>query len=187
MRLRLAGVPLVLAASLLLAACGNTQPPPEAPSSAASSAAGQVSSEAAATMAAEAPAMMAAEAPAMMAAEAPAMMAAEAPASAGALPDDVVAAAAGDTRPGYGYVGVWAAEAATCASIADPGSAKFAVITDATFRDGERAYFGSFAPMTDNKLSLTVRAAAGTRTINLELAGPDSLSVDGTALLRCVL
>ena len=71
--------------------------------------------------------------------------------------------------------------------IANPGDAKFAVITDATFRDGERAYFGTFAPMTDNKVALTVRAAAGTRTITLELAGPDNLNVDGTALLRCVL
>jgi len=43
----------------------------------------------------------------------------------------------------------------------------------------------NFAALADGKLSITVRAASGTRTIALEQTAPDALSVDGKAMIRC--
>lgn len=101
---------------------------------------------------------------------------------AGALTGDVAIAAAGSATEGYGYVGVWAKDAATCAMIGDPGTSGFAIITTATFRDGATAEFGAFSAMgADNKLT----AEAGDRNITLELTGPDALTVDGTPMVRC--
>ena len=91
----------------------------------------------------------------------------------------------GDPEEGYGYVGVWAVDAAGCGVVDQPGAANFAVITRATFRDGEKAYFGSFGPLVDGKATLTVRAAQGSRTIALEQTATDALTVDGKALIRC--
>jgi hypothetical protein len=91
----------------------------------------------------------------------------------------------GDPEEGYGYVGVWAVDAAGCGVIDTPAATDFAVITRATFRDGPKAYFGNFGPLVDGKLSVTVRAAQGTRSIALEQTAPDALTVDGKALIRC--
>ncbi len=102
------------------------------------------------------------------------------------LSNDTRTAILGDTTEGYGYVGVWAPDAAGCAVIDQPGVGDFAVITRATFRDGPKAYFGNFGPMDGGKISLTVRAAAGTRTIALEQSAPDTLTIDGKAMIRCV-
>lgn len=124
------------------------------------------------------------EAP-MSAVEPPAMAAAV-PLASGALQDDTQAAIPGDPEPGYGYVGVWALDAASCASVDQTGATNFAVVTRKTFRDGPKGYFGTFGPLVDGKLSITVRAAQGTRTIVMEQSAPDALTVDGKALIRCV-
>ena len=134
--------------------------------------------------------MMAAESSSSAASsEEPAMAAAAA--ATGKLPTtglstDTLAAAPGNATEGFGYVGVWAVDAAGCAAIDQPAAANFAVVTTSTFRDGPKAYFGNFAGLVDGKLSVTVRAAAGTRTIAIEQAAPDTLTVDGKALIRCV-
>jgi len=102
------------------------------------------------------------------------------------LSTDTRAAAAGDAADGFGYVGAWAIDAAACGLFDQAGATNFAVITRSTFRDGDKTYFGSFGAMTDGKLSITVRAAQGTRTIELVQTAPDALTVDGNALIRCV-
>jgi hypothetical protein len=135
-------------------------------------------------------AMASSEEPAMVASteassEAPAMAAAS-PILPSSLANDTTAAAAGDETEGYGYVGAWAVDAAACGTIDQPNAGKFAVITRSTFRDGEKAYFGNFGPLVDGKVSITVRAAQGTRTIAIEQAAADTLTVDGTAMVRCV-
>jgi hypothetical protein len=142
------------------------------------------------TMSAEEPAMtpMSAEEPAMAASsEEPAMAAAADPKLPGAnLSTDTRAAAAGDVAEGFGYIGAWAVDAAACGLVDQAGAANFAVITRSTFRDSDQTYFGSFGPLVDGKLSLTARAAQGTRMIALEQAAADKLTVDGKALIRCV-
>ena len=109
---------------------------------------------------------------------------AAAPAGAAAQEDTKIAIA-GDPEPGYGYIGVWALDAAACGTVDPPGASTFAVVTRTTFRDGPKAYFGNFGPLADGKLSITVRAAQGTRTIVMEQSTPDALTVDGKALVRC--
>ena len=101
------------------------------------------------------------------------------------LDNDTRVALLGDVTEGYGYVGGWAVDAATCGTVDQAGATNFAVITRTTFRDGDKAYFGNFAALADGKLSITVRAASGTRTIALEQTAPDALSVDGKAMIRC--
>ena len=115
-------------------------------------------------------------------------MAATAPrlGAADGLSNDTRAVAAGDAQEGYGYIGAWAVDAAACGLVDQPNAADFAVITRSTFRDGPNTYFGSLGAMADGKLSITVRAAQGTRTIVLEQTAPDALTVDGKALIRCV-
>jgi hypothetical protein len=102
------------------------------------------------------------------------------------LDNDTKVAILGDAAEGYGYVGVWAVDATACGVVDQPSASDFAVITRSTFRDGPKAYFGNFGPATDGKLSITVRAAQGTRTIAIEQTTPDALTVDGKALIRCV-
>ena len=119
--------------------------------------------------------------------EEPAMAAASPKLPAAAtLSTDTRVAAAAEVADGYGYVGAWAVDAASCGTIDQAGATNFAVITRSTFRDGDNTYFGNFAAMADGKLSITVRAAQGTRTITLEQTSPDALTVDGKALIRCV-
>ena len=101
------------------------------------------------------------------------------------LGNDTRSAVLGDPEEGYGYVGVWAVDAAGCGVVDTPTATDFAVITRSTFRDGPKAYFGNFGPLVDGKLSITMRAAQGTRTIALEQTAPDALTVDGKALIRC--
>lgn len=103
-----------------------------------------------------------------------------------AMAEDTVIAILGDKEAGYGYVGVWAVDAAACGAVDQPNASNFAVITRSTFRDGPKSYFGQFGALEAGKLSITVRAAQGTRTIVIEQAMPDALTVDGKALVRCV-
>lgn len=102
------------------------------------------------------------------------------------MADDTKTAIAGDPEDGYGYVGVWAVDAAGCAAVDQPNATDFAVITRSTFRDGPKSYFGQFGALQAGKLSITVRAAQGTRTIVIEQTTLDALTVDGKALIRCV-
>ena len=74
---------------------------------------------------------------------------------------------------------------AACGTVDQPGASNFAVITRSTFRDGDKAYFGNFGALADGKLSITVRAAQGSRTIAVEQTAPDTLNVDGKAMIRC--
>jgi len=101
------------------------------------------------------------------------------------LDNDTRIAILGDATEGFGYVGVWAVDAATCGTVDQPGATNYAVITRSTFRDGDKTYFGNFGALADGKLSITVRAASGTRTIAIEQTAPDTLSVDGKAMIRC--
>ena len=105
--------------------------------------------------------------------------------SADQIDNDTKVAILGDAAEGYGYVGVWAVDAASCSTVDQPGATNFAVITRSTFRDGDKAYFGNFGALADGKLSITVRAAQGSRTIAIEQTAPDTLTVDGKALIRC--
>src|SRR5690606_3067376 len=58
------------------------------------------------------------------------------------LDNDTRVAILGDSEEGYGYIGVWAVDAAGCGVVDTPAATDFAVITRATFRDGPKAYFG---------------------------------------------
>jgi hypothetical protein len=103
---------------------------------------------------------------------------------AGALSGDVAVAAPGSTAEGFGYVGVWAADASACATI-DTATSGFAVITGSTFRDGPSASYGNFGPLADGKATLEAGGASGSRSITIEQAAPDALTIDGKAYVRC--
>lgn len=113
------------------------------------------------------------------------MAAAEAKLPTTGLKTDTLAAAGGNAAEGFGYVGVWAADAASCAAIDTAGASNFAVITSATFRDGPSASYGNFGQMTGGKLTINAGGASGQRTIVVEQTSPDALTVDGKALIRC--
>jgi hypothetical protein len=70
-------------------------------------------------------------------------------------------------------------------AIDQPGnSARFAVITANSFRDGPNAGFGNFGPLVGGKLTGTV-VGGSTGSITLEQSAPDTLTVNGTAMIRC--
>lgn len=96
---------------------------------------------------------------------------------------DVAIAAPGSTKEGFGYIGVWAKDAATCGAIESAGQGDFAVITVSTFRDGPLPAFGHLGPLTDGKV--TVSLSGGTRTIAIEQTSADALTIDGKAYVRC--
>lgn len=128
--------------------------------------------------------MMAAssEEPAMAASsEEPMMAAAEPKLPSTGLKTDTLSAAGGSATEGLGYVGVWAVDAAACATIDQAGAANFAVITTATYRDGPNASYGNFGVLKDGKLTIK----AGARTIAVEQTSPDALTIDGKAYIRC--
>ena len=96
-------------------------------------------------------------------------------------------AAPGSTKDGLGYIGVWAKDAATCGTLAAPAAGDFAVITLSTFRNGPSALFGNFAGgLKDGKASFNMGGASGQQTLTLEQSAPDALTVNGTAMVRCV-
>jgi hypothetical protein len=102
-----------------------------------------------------------------------------------ALTGDVAIAAPGSTADGFGYVGVWAQDAAGCAAIGTAAEADFAVITGSTFRDGPSAAYGNFGALADGKTTLDAGGSSGQRSIAIELTAPDALTIDGKALVRC--
>ena len=106
---------------------------------------------------------------------------------AGALTGDVAAAAPGSTKDGLGYIGVWAKDAAGCAALGSPAATDFAVITVSTFRNGPSALYGNFGRgLKDGKASFTMGDTSGQQTLTLEQSTPDTLTVNGVAMVRCV-
>jgi hypothetical protein len=103
---------------------------------------------------------------------------------ASALSGDVGVAAAGSAIEGFGYVGVWAADASACATI-ETASSGFAVITGSTFRDGPSAAYGNFGPLTDGKATLEAGGTGGSRSIAIEQTSRDTLSINGKDYVRC--
>jgi hypothetical protein len=101
---------------------------------------------------------------------------------ANALGGDVGVAAPGSTAEGFGYVGVWVAEASDCAAFGTADAKNFAVITTSTFRDGPSAAYGNFGALVDNKATLE----AGPRSVAITQTAPDALTIDGKSYVRCV-
>jgi hypothetical protein len=90
-------------------------------------------------------------------------------------PDTRVALAASDpTRP---YLGVWATDAAACASVDQPGATGYAVITGISIRQGTDLTLVDAAPLTDGKATLG--------EVELTLSAPDTLTLGGTTMTRC--
>ena len=104
---------------------------------------------------------------------------------ANALAGDVGIAAPGSAAEGFGYVGVWVKDAASCAAVGTPNAADFAVITTSTFRDGPSASYGNFGALKDGKGTLQAGGASGQRSIAIEQSTPDALTIDGKAYVRC--
>ena len=94
---------------------------------------------------------------------------------------DIEAAAAGSKDPGFGYIGVWAKDAAGCDALGTPMAANFAIITKSAYRAGMDVASGTFGPMTDGKVSLQ----AGDKTVALEQTSPDALGINGVVMVRC--
>ena len=105
---------------------------------------------------------------------------------ASALVGDVAAAAPGSTVDGFGYVGVWAKDAAACAQIAAPNATDFTVITAATFRNSAGSCTGAFGALADGKASLAMSCAGAASTVTVAQSAPDTLTInDGPELVRC--
>ena len=98
---------------------------------------------------------------------------------------DIAIAAPGSAADGYGYVGVWAKDAAGCAQIGTAGAADFAVITRSTFRNGPSACYGNFGALADGKAALTIACSSGKQSIAVAQSAPDTLTVNDAALVRC--
>jgi hypothetical protein len=113
------------------------------------------------------------------------MAAAEAKLPAAGLLSDTVLAAPGKADEGYGYVGVWATDAAACGTVDQSGATGYTVITTSTFREGDATMFGNFKPMADGKLTVSITDGANRRDVVLEQTSLDALTVDGQALIRC--
>src|SRR5690606_10385327 len=109
-------------------------------------------------------AVAAAEAPAAEAVSAAATMPAE-----GLKPDTRMAAGADTAK--IGYLGVWATDAAGCASVDQPGATEYAVITRISLRQGEDRLLLDAVPAKDGKATLT----AGDTTIEIVQTGPDAI------------
>ncbi|MEQ1771270.1 MAG: hypothetical protein ABL879_15675, partial [Devosia sp.] len=164
---------------------------------AADAAAASSSSAEAAAMAAssssEAMAMAASssEEPAMAASssEEPAMAAAEPKLPATGLGFDTKTAAAGSAVEGMSYIGVWAEDAAGCATV-DAGGAKYVVITTSTVRIGsDAACYGNNRPLAaDGTGSVTLQCPATGRNgkIEISMPSPETLVFNGSPpLVRC--
>lgn len=111
--------------------------------------------------------------------------------------DTRAAARAGPAGVGPDYVGVWAADAASCARIDQEAVEVFAVITPTTIRRDESVCNVEEAPLADGAVTLDgVCIAEGMeeeRQISLNMASPDALSIaygeaaGGADLVRCHL
>jgi hypothetical protein len=84
--------------------------------------------------------------------------------------------------PGIPYVGVWAPDAAACATVDQPGSSGYVVITRISVRQGSDMTIVEATPLADGKATLT----AGDKTIELSMPSADQLQVGSAApLVRC--
>ena len=100
---------------------------------------------------------------------------------------DTSQAAAGNAGDGLGYIGVWAADAAGCLKVDQPGATGFAVITTATVRTGDSACYKNNQPLADGKLTINATCAGGAKeTVEIAMSTPDSITLNGTPLIRCV-
>ncbi|MFN3549692.1 MAG: hypothetical protein ACK4U0_19585 [Mesorhizobium sp.] len=103
--------------------------------------------------------------------------------------------AAARARPagvGPDYVGVWAGDAASCARIDVEPVEMMAVITPTTIRRYEAVCNFAETPLTDGSATVAASCIAEgemeERRITLEMSGPDTLTIDGSAtLVRCHL
>ena len=103
------------------------------------------------------------------------------------LGSDTTLAAAGNSNEGFGYIGVWAADAAGCLTVDQPGAKDFAVITTATVRTGDSACYKNNQPLADGKLTINALCSGGTKeTVEIAMSTPDAITVNGTSLIRCV-
>ena len=89
--------------------------------------------------------------------------------------------AAGAKRDQIGYLGVWAPDYAACGTVDQAGSSGYVVITKISIRQGSEITLVDAVPATNGKASLK----AGDKTIEIDQAGPDVLSVNGKSLVRC--
>ncbi len=101
-------------------------------------------------------------------------------------------AAAGSTREGMGYVGVWAEDAAGCATVDQPNPARYVVITSATIRSNDHACYANNKPLVDGKQTLTFSCPAvpdsKPASVEISMPSPDTLIFNGSPpLVRCKL
>jgi hypothetical protein len=106
--------------------------------------------------------------------------------------DTRAAARAGPAGVGPDYVGVWAADAASCARIDVEPVEQMAVITPTTLRRSEAVCNFAETPLTGGTATLAASCIAEgdmeERSITLEMPQDDALTIDGSAsLVRCHL
>lgn len=106
--------------------------------------------------------------------------------------DTRAAARAGPAGVGPDYVGVWAADAASCARIDVDPVEMMAVITPTTIRRAEAVCNFAETPLTGGSATLAASCIAEgdmeERSIALTMPQPDLLSIDdAAALVRCHL
>ena len=99
----------------------------------------------------------------------------------GLKPDTLLAARA--KADDIGYLGVWAADPAACGTVDQASGSGYVVITRISVRQGAEIALVDAVPTVDGKASLK----SGESTIEIVQSGPDAISVNGSALLRCVL
>jgi hypothetical protein len=109
----------------------------------------------------------------------------DAAAAAGTLPSsglrpDTRMAAAADTSS-IPYLGVWAPDAAACATVDQEGAGDYLVISTLSVRRGSELALVEAAPMTDGTATITL----GETTLELSMPGPDQLQVGSETLVRC--
>ncbi|WP_187970871.1 hypothetical protein [Aquibium microcysteis] len=106
--------------------------------------------------------------------------------------DTRAAARAAPAGVGPAYVGVWAGDAASCARIDVEPVEMMAVITPTTLRRFEAVCNFAETPLAGDTATLAASCIAEgdmeERSISLAMAGPDTLSIDGSPpLVRCHL
>lgn len=98
----------------------------------------------------------------------------------GLKPDTQLAAKADASA--IAYLGVWAPDAAACATVDQAGATGYVVITSISVRQGSDITIVDAAPLADGKATLK----AGDKTIELSMPAPDQLQVgSGAQLVRC--
>jgi hypothetical protein len=113
------------------------------------------------------------------------MAAAPAAAEAGKLPasglkPDTVMASKADTSE-IAYLGVWAPDAAACATV-DNGGTDYVVATKISVRQGSNITIVTATPLVDGKVSL----GTAEKPLDISMPTPDTLQLGtGAPLVRC--